>query len=119
MIYANAGHVPGLLFGPDGAVQWLEKGGTPVGLLAEAEYESEGVVLEPGGAVVLCSDGVTEALNAEEEELGTDGLARIVQQNVGATAQGIVDAVREELSGFLENGTPTDDTTLIVIKRGA
>jgi sigma-B regulation protein RsbU (phosphoserine phosphatase) len=118
LLYANAGHVPGLVVESSGTLRWLEEGGTPVGLVPGAEYASEALTLEPGAAFVLCSDGVTEAESAAGEPLDTEGLASIVKDNREKSAHGIASAVFSELARF-HGGEPNDDTTLIVIKRVA
>ena len=114
--YVNAGHPPGLLVSADGEVTWLSEGGTPVGLIAEPTYESAQVQVSPGSVLVLYSDGVTEATNADDEEFGTERLARAVQSAIHEGAEGIVQAIHDAVDGFKSHPEPTDDTTVIVIK---
>ena len=61
LVYTNAGHPPGFLFGAAG-LQRLDRGGPPAGLLADAAYEEAVVRIDRGATCVLVSDGVTEAL---------------------------------------------------------
>ena len=112
----NAGHPPGLLVSADGAVTWLSEGGTPVGIIAHPTYESAQVQVTPGSVLVLYSDGVTEATDAADEELGTERLARAVQTAIGGDAESIVQAIHDAVDGFKSQPEPTDDTTVIVIK---
>ena len=73
LTYANAGHNPPVLLTRNG-VRRLETGGLILGLFAQATYEQEAVQLEPGDVLVVFSDGVTEALNAEGGEFGEQRL---------------------------------------------
>jgi hypothetical protein len=64
--YVNCGHVPPLLVSGD-QVTRPQHGNLPVGLLADAQYESDRVHLKPGDRFILVTDGVTEAENAHGE----------------------------------------------------
>jgi serine phosphatase RsbU (regulator of sigma subunit) len=61
MTYINAGHPPGLLLRPTGALH-LESGGPPLGLLTDASDELTSIDLAPGDVGVLVADGATEAI---------------------------------------------------------
>ena len=95
LVYTNAGHPPGLLFG-DGGLQRLDRGGPPAGLLADAKYEEACLTIERGDTCVLVSDGVTEGLDdvsldvrlAEDEELGDAPAAEICARVMGAALAG-------------------------------
>jgi sigma-B regulation protein RsbU (phosphoserine phosphatase) len=119
LTYTNAGHNPPFVVGP-GGVRRLEDGGPVVGLLEFAPYSEETVQLVPGDIVVIFSDGVSEALNAADEEFGDDRLLAAIQAATGHTAEALVahvfDAVREFTLGTAQG----DDITAMVIKyRGA
>ena len=64
MVYANAGHPPGIILREHRAIRALDTGGPPLGLVPEATYEEEHITLEPGDLVVLVSDGITDAIGA-------------------------------------------------------
>ncbi|HTF44925.1 MAG TPA: PP2C family protein-serine/threonine phosphatase, partial [Terriglobales bacterium] len=67
--YANAGHLPPLLFHrATGEIEWLETGGMVIGLFPAAEYQCGQAWLHPGDILILYTDGVTEATNAAGEE---------------------------------------------------
>src|SRR4029077_20803294 len=73
--YVNAGHVPPVVIRADGRREWLETGGTVVGLLPNPCYECGSVDLEPGDLLVACTDGITEAMDPDGEEYGKPRLA--------------------------------------------
>jgi sigma-B regulation protein RsbU (phosphoserine phosphatase) len=64
MVYANAGHPPGIILRGQGGTRALDVGGPPLGLVPEATYDEEHITLEPGDLVVLVSDGITDAIGA-------------------------------------------------------
>jgi serine phosphatase RsbU (regulator of sigma subunit) len=69
LVYANAGHPPGLIVGPSGR-RLLSRGGPPVGLFPDTAYESEILPVEPGDLGVIVTDGITEAI--EEDGVTAD-----------------------------------------------
>ena len=71
MVYANAGHPPGVVLGTGGGTHALGVGGPPLGLLAAADYDEERVTLGPGDLVVLVSDGITDAIDASGDDIPT------------------------------------------------
>ncbi len=64
IVYANAGHPPGVVVGASGGVQSLGVGGPPLGLISAARYDEQRIVLIAGDLVVLVSDGITDAIDA-------------------------------------------------------
>jgi serine phosphatase RsbU (regulator of sigma subunit) len=117
LTYVNAGHLPGLLVDGAGEVSWLTGGGTPVGLMPKAPYESHSLRLGTDDLLVLYTDGVWEAENPNGEEFGRERLARAVLEARRRPAREIVRAVQEEWSRFRDGAEPEDDTTLIALRR--
>ncbi len=103
---ANAGHCPPLLMRADGTIEELASTGPIVGLLPNARWRSVTTHLDRGDALILYSDGVTEATR-NEEELGVAGLRSIASNTT--TARGILNA--------LANYELGDDTTIVVVRR--
>jgi serine phosphatase RsbU (regulator of sigma subunit) len=70
--YANAGHPAPVIREPDGTVRndAFEDVGVPVGILADAEYATRSLRLEPGQGLVLYTDGITEAFDSSHEMFG-------------------------------------------------
>jgi len=114
--YCNAGHNPPMLFRGDGEVEFLERGGLLLGLFPDAPYEDGSVELEPGDVLVLYTDGITEALNAREEEFGEERLVEVVRSVGHRSSSEIVQAIQQAVEDFT-GGTPqADDFTLVVVK---
>jgi sigma-B regulation protein RsbU (phosphoserine phosphatase) len=117
MSYINAGHNPPLIARVDGSVGLLDSGGLPLGLMPWAEYEQGEITLGSGEALVVYSDGVSEAVNPLDEEFGMDRLTQVVQTHRGASAAGIRDKVESALSVFTQTAPANDDITLVIAKR--
>ena len=112
--YVNAGHNPPLLFTRDNRVTELTLGGPPVGLFEDAVYEPGTATVPNGSTVLIYTDGVVEARNAEDEEFGIARLMEISARehdNVHALLTAIVESLRV-WTGEREQG---DDITLMAI----
>ncbi len=115
--YINAGHNPPIVGRADGRVEQLESGGFPLGILPTAEYELGETTLMPGEALVVYSDGVSEAANLKGDEFGLDRLSEVVSKNLSSSASGLRDKVESSLSTFTQNAPAGDDITLVIVKR--
>jgi len=118
LTYVNAGHLPGLLVDGSGGVRWLSGGGTPVGLVPGADYESHTLPLSADDLLVLYTDGIWEAENPAGEEFGRERLARAALSVRDRPAREVVEAIREEWQRFREGADPADDTTVIALRAG-
>lgn len=115
--YINAGHVPPILVsGESGEYKLLEEGGTVVGLFPHTEYNRGSANLAPGDVLVCCTDGILEAMDAKDDEYGTERLAECVARHRNKPAQAIVDAVLAEVGEFSRSGTHVDDKVLMIMK---
>ncbi len=115
--YINAGHNPPLIGRIDGSVEQLGSGGFPLGIMPMAEYEIGETHLNSGEALVIYSDGVSEAANLKGEEFGMDRLSQVVQKNLAASASGLRDKVESSLSNFTQTAPAGDDITLVIVKK--
>ena len=115
--YINAGHNPPLIGRADGKVQHLDAGGFPLGILPMAEFEVGQTRLEPGEALVIYSDGVSEANNLKGDEFGMERLTQVVSKNLQSSASGMRDKVEAALSAFTQTAPANDDITLVIVKR--
>ncbi len=117
LIYANAGHNPPLLARAGGEIVPLQEGGPVLGILRSLAYQQFRVAFSPGDALLLYSDGVTEAANAAAEEFGEDRLAQVLSASRQAGAEQIVDAVHDAVDLFLAGHPPADDITVVAARR--
>ncbi len=115
LTYTNAGHNPPMLFRKD-ETRFLEEGGVPLGILEDADYTEEQVQLASGDVLLFYTDGVTEAINDENEIFGVGRLIRIARQNLALDAQGLIDVIYNKVLEYVAGGEQSDDLTLIVLK---
>jgi serine phosphatase RsbU (regulator of sigma subunit) len=100
----NAGHPPPLIVRRDGRIDEIGSTGPLLGILPNAKWTSRKLRLEEGDALVLYSDGVTEAI-VDGEELGVAGLRTLLSRSTSPNT-------------ILESLTTEDDLTLVIARRG-
>ncbi|MCD4848063.1 MAG: SpoIIE family protein phosphatase [Candidatus Aegiribacteria sp.] len=116
LTYVNAGHNPPLLVRREGSTTWLDRGGLILGLSDNAEYEHGTDELEPGDVLVLYTDGITEAMDKFNVELGIDRLKQVVLDNRDLSAQQIAGGILEAVNSHSDGIPQGDDQTLVVVK---
>ncbi len=113
--YSNCGHPPALLLHGDDGLERLGATCTVVGLFEKWDCAMEERKLAPGDTVLLYTDGVTEALNGEEEEFGEERLLEAVRQHRDLAPPELLAAVAEQAQGFSPH-EQADDITLVFAK---
>jgi sigma-B regulation protein RsbU (phosphoserine phosphatase) len=111
----NAGHVTPMAV-QQGHVVPLQTGSLPLGMFCAVDFPVTRVPLAAGDAVVLVTDGITEAENAAGAEFGTDRLARVCAGSAGKRAEHVVAAVLDEVDDY-RSGPLGDDATVMVVTR--
>jgi len=116
--WVRAGHDPAILYHPDSNdIEELRGSGIVLGVDDSTKFKAnvrEG--LKKGQIIVLGTDGVWEARNANDEQFGKQPILKIIQQQANRTAQEILSACLKTLETFRDGVQPDDDVTLIVIK---
>jgi sigma-B regulation protein RsbU (phosphoserine phosphatase) len=116
LTYINAGHNQPMLCRKSGALERLDEGGLPIGIRAEASYQSGSVVLAPGDWLVIFTDGVVEAMNTRGDEYGEPRLlAAIATSSVGSPGQ-MMQRIMTDLDVFVGNTPQHDDVTCLLVK---
>jgi sigma-B regulation protein RsbU (phosphoserine phosphatase) len=100
-------------------IQELANTGPPLGLrmFDNITWEQGSVQVGAGEVLVLYSDGVTEAQDVSYELFDEERLLRVLQDNVGYSAQRIQDALIGEVHGFVGQAPQSDDITVMVLVR--
>jgi len=114
LTYAGAGHCPPILFHKSGEAVPLKEGGTPLGIFPDRKYEDAGLQLESGDRLVLYTDGLTEAMNSDEQEFGERRLIELGSRNIALSASEMLAASKKEVVSFC-NDSFQDDFTLVVV----
>jgi phosphoserine phosphatase RsbU/P len=115
MCYANAGHNPPLLARTDGSVERLTVGGTVLGVFPEANYRTGETPIRSGDRLLLYTDGITEARNADDDEFGEDRLAARLVEHRRLDAAALHRTVLNEVTGFTGERGFQDDATMLVV----
>jgi sigma-B regulation protein RsbU (phosphoserine phosphatase) len=89
--------------------------GLPIGLMPAAEYEVRETTFSNGERLAVFSDGVTDAVNTDEENFEENGLAESFKEITAKDVEGIGTEFFEILDRFRMGASPTDDTTFLVV----
>lgn len=117
MVFAGAGHPPGMIVTPGREPRMLESRSMVLGALPEAvdDEATLDVELEPGDRVVLYTDGITDVFNSQGEMLGVPGVQKFVRETsllpFCEMKQGILDRVAE-----WREGPSADDVSLVLVE---
>ena len=118
MTCVNAGHNPPLVLN-DNSCEWLEKrSGLPLGLFEDMPYMPYEIEFSPSDTFLLYTDGVTEAMDVEENLYGPDRLIDFVKERAGYSPRQLLCSVRADVSRFAEGAEQSDDITMLVLKVG-
>jgi phosphoserine phosphatase RsbU/P len=119
LTYVNAGHNPPMLFRQaDGGREALrlDVGGPVVGLMEECSYQQACVTLASGDVLVAYTDGISEAMNAADEEWGEDRLMDAVRPNRAEAARTLIDRLMVSADAFVAGAPQYDDMTLLIVR---
>jgi sigma-B regulation protein RsbU (phosphoserine phosphatase) len=114
--YINAGHIPPVVVRAKGEPTYLTEGGMVIGLFPNQRYERGFQKLEPGDLLLACTDGITEASDAEGNEYESARMIHVAQAERHRSAAEIADAVVADVDAFSRDGTHQDDKILLAIK---
>ncbi len=115
LTYANCGQNPPLVFRTDGKVERLSATATVIGLFLDWQCCTQTITLPAGDVLVMYTDGVTEANDAEGEEFGEKRLVETVRQNSGKAPSELIRAIQDAVQKF-SIGEQFDDLTLVVAR---
>jgi len=116
--YVNCGHNPALLFrAQTGGVTRLESSCPPIGMFSGEICEIASADLLAGDALVLYTDGVTEAENRSQEEFGMERLGDVVRHGSSLSAEELMHEIFSSAANFCSEVGFHDDVTILVVKR--
>lgn len=116
--FTNAGHNPPYILKADGQVKVLMSPCNLVlGAISDMTFSSDTVQLEPGDAIYLFTDGVTEAENGNHDQFGETRLEEALAECKGKDSQHIVETINEKVKAFINGAPQSDDITQLVIRR--
>lgn len=117
LCYANAGHLPPLLFSAAGQLRSLASLGDPaLGIVEDYQYHQDCTVLQPGDRMVLYTDGVTEAQNNQDELYGLTRFTELLQESLADPIEQVQQHIQDELIRY-QGAELADDITMLFFGR--
>jgi len=116
LTYVNAGHNNPILRRKTGAMERLEAGGMPLGIMDDAPYASATVTLEQGDWLVIFTDGVVEAENNAQEEYGEIRFMTMLNAGVMLSPEMMLSSIMVDLDRFAGGAPQHDDVTCMLLK---
>ncbi|MCG6537303.1 MAG: serine/threonine-protein phosphatase, partial [Syntrophales bacterium LBB04] len=115
--YSNAGHNPPLLLRAGKKPEWLPlPPGVFLGVYEDNSYGTMTTVLNPGDILFLYTDGVTEAMNAEEEAFSDERLYSLLENRTDDSPESLVREVIRSLQDFANEAPQSDDITVLALQ---
>jgi sigma-B regulation protein RsbU (phosphoserine phosphatase) len=117
LLFANGGHSFPYVFSSGGSVRKLsEKGGPMLGVSEEMEYETHVEHIGPGEGILLYTDGITEAIDDQNEFFGEQRLESFLAAHASNSAQSLVMDLHEAVKAFATGKPQADDITVLALK---
>jgi sigma-B regulation protein RsbU (phosphoserine phosphatase) len=118
LVYVNAGHPPPLVLRAAGGETALASGGPVMGLkLPPVAYEPAFEALGPGDLAVVFADGITEAVDRNDQEFGHERLVAALRERHDESVATLVERAFATLDVFTEGLPQSDDQTLVLVRR--
>lgn len=120
LVYANAGHnKPLWLRKTRGKIEWLEKGGMPLGVVETLNLANNFLQIKKGDHLLFYTDGVTDAQSADGTLFGEERLFNVLNLYKDMPYPSLIESVDGKLSEFRGDAPPSDDITFLSIQRMA
>ena len=116
--FVNAGHNPPLVWQTDSWTWIKERSGLPLGLFEGLPYKAYSMDCQIGDQFLLYTDGVTEAMDVNNQLYGEDRLEEIAQQNYMQHPRKLVGAVRRDVARHAMGAEQSDDITILALEVG-
>jgi sigma-B regulation protein RsbU (phosphoserine phosphatase) len=114
--FINAGHPSPLVMRSGDVADLVAEGSFPVGLIREATFKADTAELLPGDTLVLFSDGVTEAMDPNEELFGVDRLRRALIAKQDMPLRDLQKEILESIETFTRGASQNDDITILLVR---
>jgi sigma-B regulation protein RsbU (phosphoserine phosphatase) len=115
LAYVNGGHNPPMLLRGSEVIR-LEEGGPVIGLFKPSKYSQASIALEPGDVLTLFTDGISESMNAADDEWGEDNLLEAIRRCRRLCAGDMLVELMREADAFAAGAPQHDDMTVMVFK---
>lgn len=113
--FTQCGHPNAVRLRTDGSAQFTDDGGMPVGLIADAVFDRQSLVLSPGERLIFYSDGITECADEKGALLDEEGFGAILEKNAQLTNQSLFEAVTWDLDVYSGGSELVDDLSCVMV----
>ncbi|WP_031484970.1 PP2C family protein-serine/threonine phosphatase [Maridesulfovibrio frigidus] len=110
--YSSAGHLPPILLRSNGELEYLEKGGSVIGMNSGIPFEEDEVPFNPGDRLISFTDGISEYQSPSDEMFEMERFISLVQEYREMSSRDILDGIYDKMMQFGENRPPQDDVTI-------
>lgn len=114
--YANAGHNPFILLGKNKRAYQKLHPGMVLAAFEDIQFKNEELTLSPGDTLLMYTDGVTEAMNSQQQLFGEERLLQIFSQDINATVSAMIQSVIGALDTYVEGFEQSDDITVLALR---
>jgi phosphoserine phosphatase RsbU/P len=115
-VFINAGHPSPLILRRGEVTELLSEGSFPVGLIPEANYTVATVNLQPSDTLILFTDGVTEAMDSEEQMFGVSRLQKVLTGQHNVPLEDLQKAILQSVETFSRGTSQADDITVLLVR---
>jgi phosphoserine phosphatase RsbU/P len=117
IIYCNAGHNNPILISENDEINRPDIGGLIVGITPSIKYDEAKIKLKKNDMLVIFSDGITEAMNKDEEEFEEERLFKLIKSNKDKKAEELIELIFKEVNNFAKGQPQSDDMTMVILKK--
>lgn len=117
LTFSNAGHLPGILFTPNGKkTEFGNFKRPPLGIDPHASFLESSFIMEPGATIFLYTDGLTDAMSPQKEFYGYDKMVSFASDHIGSSPDDAAESLISELRNF-QGDNQFDDMTVLLMRR--
>ncbi|MBI4814268.1 MAG: SpoIIE family protein phosphatase [Methanobacterium sp.] len=118
LTFVNAGHNPPLLLrNENGEIIRLSTGGVVLGAMKGLKMGEKTIDMYPQDLLVLYTDGVTEAINQQEDQFGEERVIKLIKDNRGMSSEDLKNLIIDTVYDFASGTPQADDITIMVLRR--
>ncbi len=115
--FSNAGHNPPVMLRRSGNLEFLSSmGSLPIAIFEDSPYTRETLTLEKGDAIIIYSDGVTEAMNREQALFSEARLLSSLREVKGKQSDELLKKVLADVHGYAAGAPQSDDITILALQ---
>jgi phosphoserine phosphatase RsbU/P len=116
--YVNCGHNPPMWYHKaDNSIIPLKRTAVMMGFDDSMQCQQREIEMEPGDALILYTDGVTEAFNEQHEQFDDTRLEQVIRDSAGGSAQDMLTELQGAIKSFTGSTPQSDDVTVVIIRR--